>query len=327
MKVKKEYILLVLIILALSIYLYLRSPDRTLYQVPEVPDVVGEDITEIEITRPGGVTISLKKKDDRWFIKPQGFLADTAKVQGMVDHMKEITLTALVSEAKDYNRYELGDDQKITVKARIGDKLTRNFDVGKVAPSYRHTFVKLADDAKVYHARGNFRSNFDQTVEGLRDKKVLSFDKKEISKIRISKAQKELLLERKEVPVEADSSQEADKEKKPDVKKETVWVNPEGKKGDKSKVSSLLKTLSGLECKRYIGDRKRDDFKDPIYTVRLKGHQEYTLSIFAKKDKDSKNYPAVSSQNDYPFELADYQANKIMIDPEEMLKNPEQSKN
>ncbi len=322
MRVKKEYVVLVLIILALSVYLFLRSRDRSLYKVPEVPEVAPEDITRIQISRPGS-TILMTKRDDRWYIDPQKFPVDADKVKGMLDHIKGITLTALVSEAKDYYRYELGNDQKITVKAWIGDKLSRSFDVGKPAPSYRHTFVKLPEDSNVYHARGNFRSNFDQTVEGLRDKSVLSFDKKEIRQLTIGKAEKMLVLERKEVPVEPGSGQGADK--KTASRKETVWVNPEGKKGDGSKVNSLLDSLSRLKCKKYIEDRKKEDFKDPVYTVRLKGAHEYSLSIFARKDKDSKTYPAVSSQNDYPFELADYQADRIMTEPEEMIKRPKKS--
>ncbi len=318
MKIKKEYLILVLIILGLTIYLLLRSPNRSLYHVPEVPDVAVEDITKIEISRPRR-TILLNRKDDRWFIDPQGFPADAAKVREMLNHIKEIALTALVSEAKDFNRYDLGKDQKIAVKAWSGDRLRRDFDIGKVAPSYRHTFVRMAGDANVYHARGNFRGNFDQGVEGLRDKTVLSFARKDIREIRMIKAQKELLLERKDLDVKADSTEGADEEKKPDTRKETIWVDPEGKKGDISKVNSLLNTLSDLKCKKYLGDLKKEDLKDPIFAVRLKGDQEYTLSIFGKKEKDAKGYPAASSQNDYPFEIADYGADRIMIDPEEIL--------
>lgn len=324
MKVKKEYVLLVLIILALSIYLFFRESNETHYRVPKVPDIAGEDITKIEVSRPGA-TILLSKKDDRWYIEPKGFPADTAKVQGMLDHIKKIALTVLVSEAKDYGRYELGEDQKITVRAWVGDKVSRSFDVGKVVPSYRHTFVKLADDDNVYHARGNFRSNFDQTMESLRDKTVLSFDKKEVREIDIAKGEERLVLERKEGSVEADSRQGADKEKRPTTKKETVWVNPEGRKGDKSKISRLLNTLSALRCDKFLEDRKKDDLGDPIYTVHLKGAQEYSLSIFQKEGKESKGYPAVSSQNDYPFELRKYKAEIIMADPGEMLKKPDKS--
>lgn len=327
MKVKKEYVLLVLIILALSAYLYLRSTDRTLYEIPEVPDIAGDDITEIDIIKPGGVTILLNKKDDKWFIKPQGFPADKETIDLMLPFLKEVTLTALVSEAKDYNRYDLGDDQKITVKVRTGDKLQRHLDVGKAAPSYRHTFVRLAGDKNVYHAKGNFRGNFDETIEGLRDKTVLSFDKKEIREIQITKGDKTLTLKRKEVSDSADSNQKSDKEKKPDVKKKTVWLTPDGNEGDGSQVSSLLKTLADLECRKYIEAHKKEDLKDPIYMVRLTGDKEYTLSIFAKDSKDIKNYPSVSSQNKYPFELEGNEADKIMIDPRDMVKKPEPNKN
>ncbi len=321
MKVKKEYVLLVLIILALSTYLYLRSTDRTLYEIPEVPDIAGEDITEIDIIKPGGVTILLSKKDDKWFIKPQGFPADMETVDLMLPFLKEVTLTALVSEAKDYNRYDLGDDQKITVKVRTGDKLQRHLDVGKAAPSYRHTFVRLAGDKNVYHAKGNFRGNFDETIDTLRDKTILSFDKKEIREIQITKGDKTLTLKRKEVSDSADSNQKSDEAKK------SVWLTPDDNEGDGSKVGSLLKTLADLECRKYIEGHKKEDLKDPIYMVRLTGDKEYTLSIFAKDSKDVKNYPSVSSQSNYPFELEGNEADKIMIDPGDMVKKPEPNKN
>ncbi len=39
MKIKKEYIILVLIIIVLSVYLYKRSADRTLYELPKLAQV------------------------------------------------------------------------------------------------------------------------------------------------------------------------------------------------------------------------------------------------------------------------------------------------
>jgi hypothetical protein len=61
--------------------------------------------------------------------------------------------------------------------------------------------------------------------------------------------------------------------------------------------------------------------------VRLTGDKEYTLSIFAKDSKDAKSYPSISSQNKYPFELEGNKADKIMIDPEDLVKKSEPSKN
>ena len=66
---------------------------------------------------------------------------------------------------------------------------------------------------------------------------------------------------------------------------------------------------------------KKEDFNSPIYTIRLIGLKEYSLSIFEKKDKNINQYPAVSSENDYPFMLPEYKANNIMLKPDEIIMN------
>ena len=45
MKIKKEYIILALIIIALSVYLVMRRGDRTLYELPDLPQVSQKEIT------------------------------------------------------------------------------------------------------------------------------------------------------------------------------------------------------------------------------------------------------------------------------------------
>ena len=60
--------------------------------------------------------------------------------------------------------------------------------------------------------------------------------------------------------------------------------------------------------------------KEPAQELQLKGVEEYTLSIFDKKDEEAQSYPAVSSANAYPFMLGQWQVNNIMKKPEELLK-------
>lgn len=319
MKGKREYIILVAVIVALLLYLFLRRSDRIRYQLPELPNVAAPEISKIEITKLN-TSIILSKKDKRWYITPQGYPADSNKVKDMLDIIGELTLTDLVSESKNYNRYDLSNDKKITVRAWAeGDTLKREFEVGKAAPSFRHTFIKLAGDDRVYHARKNFRGKFDQTVENLWDRTVLSFDLNEIQEVEITKGKQSILLDRKQIPVEISTREKADEESHPSTKPEIVWENADGEKVDEPKLNSLLITLSNLRCEKYIENRKKDDFTNPLYTMRLRGTQEHTLVIFAKTDKAAKNYPATSSQSDFPFLLADRQADTIMRDPEEML--------
>ena len=107
MKIKKEYIILVLIIAALCVYLVMRSSDRALYQLPDVPQVSQKEITRLQITK-GNTAIVINKQDSNWYIAPAGYTADTNKVKAMLDNVEKLTLTALVSESKDYNRRSTG---------------------------------------------------------------------------------------------------------------------------------------------------------------------------------------------------------------------------
>lgn len=322
MKFKKEYIILILIIAGLSAYLFMRSSDHTVYQLPQIAGLEQKQITKIEISKEDN-SIVLKKKDNKWYLDPPGYLADANRVNGMLNVLETLTLTALVSESKDYVRYDLNDGKKISVKAWQDDSLKRNFDIGKAASSFRHTFVKLNDDSRVFHARDNFRGKFDLTEENLRDKSVLSFKLTDIQEIQIAREQTALKLARTQIPVEFAKS---DQEKTENSAAEAVkpgWQSPDGKPGDALRLNRLLTTLSKLSCDTYINDRNKDAFSDPIYTVKLKGIQDYQLDIFTKFQKDDKNYPAVSSANDYPFFLSDSKAQQIMINPEAMLKKPE----
>jgi hypothetical protein len=47
MKIKKEYVILILIIAALSAYLFMRSFDRTLYRLPAIPSLDPGKISKI----------------------------------------------------------------------------------------------------------------------------------------------------------------------------------------------------------------------------------------------------------------------------------------
>ncbi|MDY6952334.1 MAG: DUF4340 domain-containing protein [Thermodesulfobacteriota bacterium] len=327
MKVKKEYIILGAVIVALSLYLVFRNPDRTHYELPTIPEMAEAEISKIEISK-AGTTMVLNKKDDKWYMAPEGYLVDTQKVEAMLDGMETLAVTALVSESESFGRYDLNDDKKITVKAWQGETLKRNFDVGKAASSFQHTFVKLSGDNRVYHGRGNFRSQFDQTVDGLRDKTVLSFDQKEMQEIQVTKGKDIIAFKRGQVPVEVKASKEDDAEASPSPHEgvgKMVWQTADGKEGDGARIDRLLDTLSNLRCEKYIDEKKKEDLTDPIWTVQVQGAKEYTLSIFAKKDEDANNYPAISSENDHPFLLPKWQADRLMKKPDDMIKKPDES--
>jgi hypothetical protein len=321
MKIKKEYIILAAVILGLALYLYLRKSERALYQLPELSQVSAKDISKIEIDKDDG-KIVLKKIGDAWYIVPRDYPADTSVIKGITTTLEKLTLTAMVSESKNYTRYNLSPDKKISVKAWARDELRREFDIGKEVTSSRHTFVKLPGDDRIYHAQGNFRNKFDRSAGDFRDKTVLSFTSSDVREIRLTTGEQILTFNRAQVPLEKDAA--GDKDQSP-LNGKNIWQSADGREGDESHLNRLLSTLSNLTCEDYIEDRKKEDFKDPIYRIQLKGAKDYHLSIFAKLNNDDGNYPAVSSENNYPFLLPEWKAKDVMPASEELFAKTDKS--
>ena len=318
MKIKKEYFILAGVMVALILYLVLHRSNRTHYKLPDITKVSGKKISKLEVGK-ADKTLVLNKKDNTWYIDPKGYPADSDKVKNMLDVIEKLTLTALVSESKNYVRYDLTGDKKITVKAWHGKTLSREFDIGKAANTYQHTFVRLATDSNVYHARGDFRRKFDQTVDTLRNKTVLSYTQKDIREITLSHEKKSITLTQKQVSEQEDKKKDTQDTTSEKPETTIVWQDAEGKTVDKEWVNRLLSFLNPLECETYINDAKKDDLKDPIFSLTLKGDKEYWLSVFDKKDNDTKTYPAISSENDYPFMLSESQVESIKSKIEDIM--------
>jgi len=318
MTIKKEYIILFLIIIALSLYLFFHNPDKTNYQMPKIPLIAENKISKIEITMPDR-TLIINKDTNNWKIAPENFPANINKVKSMLKIIKNFTLTAFVSKAKSYERYDLTDN-KITVKAWENKKPVLEFSIGKTAPSYQHTFVKLDDNPNVYHAKGTFKETFNISLEDLRDKIVFAFKQNDIFHIQIKKGKQEIVLNKKQIPVEIDIKKSTDDDKSKlaqDKTKLMMWESSDGRKCSELILNNMFSTLSELKCEKYISGSKKEDCKKPAFTVLLKGQKQYMLNIFDKKDEN--NYSATSSENSYPFLLSKKKAEDIMKKIDELI--------
>jgi hypothetical protein len=314
MKLKKEFLILGVIIAALAVYLYQRSGDRTHYTLPTLPALAASDITKIQMTR-GAETVVLVRKDGGWRIDPPGYPVDPRLAQEMLDTLSGLTLTTLVSASGNFALYELDDVQKANVKAWQNDQLKREIDVGKAAPSFRHTFVRIAGDDRVYHGRDNFSFRFRTRIEDLRDKTVLAFDRQEIREFHIAQGETRLTLVRTTAPAETPPAGQGTAE---------AWQTADGRPANGAAVEALLGTLASLQADGFIEGRdKASFFSQPLYAVELKGLKEQSLALFPPAGGDSKDHPAVSSGSEFPFSLSADHAQRIMKNPEEFLKKEE----
>ena len=296
MKFKKEYLILVLVIVALSLYLVMRSKDQAHFELPELAAVESKTINRLVITR-AGKAIELNKKDARWYITPGDYPADDIKVNNMLKAAADLTVSALVSESQNYQRYDLDDDQKISLQALAGNDLLRGIDIGRVAPTFQHTFVRLDGDTRVYHARGNINRTFDQTGAELRDKDVLNFESDAITSLTIQKGARSLALEKKETPAQ---EEKGEVEQPPKIE----WLAANGQAADVDSVQKLLDGFSTVKCDGYLPDDAMTKLNAALWTVNFTaGDKTHSLSLFAAPDAEADQYPATSADSDYAFLL------------------------
>ena len=271
----------------------------------------------------------------------------------IVNTIVQLTLTDLVSKSKNYTLYDLTEEKAINVKAFNKDKELREFEIGKAASTYGHTFVKIKDNPNVYYARESFRNHFDTKVSDLRDKVVMKLDSNEISEVQIEQEGKSYVFAKNVKPVEPPEVKldQADDKKKDDKKEDKpaaveppkpeeqiTWLMPDGVKGKKSQLDSLINQVTNLSCQEYIEDKTKEDFKTqpPIYTLKLKGSKDYLITFFAKPETNvgeetpqgGEKYPVISSENSYPFMLSSWKAEQIKKKPEDLVEeeNKEEEK-
>ena len=308
MKVRKEAVILAVIIIGLSLYLILNKRDRNLYEIPKLDPIPVAEISKLRLTSAKD-TIMMTRKAGNWVINDAAYPGDEDKIKRVAQLVADLQLATLISESKAYERYELDEAHKIAVQVWQADKLVREFDVGKAASSHRHTFIKLADDHRIYHASENLRSQLEGDTDTFRDKTIMSFDAKLISLIHIISGAEEKTFDK--VNVETNEEVNSTDNESVQGQKIILWKDSKGNQVDEKKIDRLINDMSNLKCQSFIYDKTKSDFSNPITTLTLEGTESYILSLFEKIDEGS-DYPAISSQSDYPFLLSGWRGDQFV---------------
>jgi hypothetical protein len=166
---KKEYLILIAIIIFASSYLLLHKENQNNYILPKIEKIDTSKITGIIIKREQE-TIKFIKKGDNWVLTDKEIPADKVSVQDMFDIFTTFQLTALVSEKNDLQRYELDENKGVHVKLLQNSNTVFELTIGKPAPSFNHTFVMIANDKNIYHASGSFRGDFNKPMDDFKKK-------------------------------------------------------------------------------------------------------------------------------------------------------------
>ena len=307
---KKEYLLLVVVIIGLGALLFYQKKGQTNYQLPVLP-VLQKSVDRVLIEK-AGEKIEIRLHDGKWVVGEKAYRANSDRVKKIIAEVKAVKLEALISEKANYQIYDLEAEKRIKVSLFAADQLLRELQIGKNSASLRQTYVMLKDDPKVYQALGNLKSNVFSSVADLRDKKVFaigadklaSIDEIVVDHLEDGKRQVIKLVKLKSEPVAGDQAN--DLPAAPVV----TWRLASGASVASENVKKLFNSISDLQCENYIDNPHSEAFSSPLYKVVLKGGgEEFSLSLMAPEDN---KYPALSSQSPEPFWLPGWRTKKII---------------
>ena len=109
----------------------------------------------LELSSPGKKPVTLVKKDDHWQV--EGMAECKVKeemVRQILTALKNLKLDSMVTSGKQkFTSYQVDKEKGIRVHGIAAGKPV-GLVVGKVAADFLHTYVRLADDQKIFRING-----------------------------------------------------------------------------------------------------------------------------------------------------------------------------
>ena len=318
MKGKKEYIIVILLIIGLGVFIWRDRTDQVHYQLPDIQPLESSEISRIELEK-GNATVRIEKTGQEWVVHPGQFPAQKGKVQRALQAVADLQLTALASESGHYQRYGLDQNSAVHARAYTDQKQVRALYVGKTASSAGNTYVRLPDYPAVYLAQSNLRVALDRDKNSFVDKTVLSFSSADIEKIQIVANNDQLQLSRRQ-------RETADQNATASPSSVSNWRDASGGQADKETIDGLLNRLAGLQCQRFMEDKTADDFPEPSTHIVLQNDDKLELKLFSGELPEEEGTVAVSSQSEYPFVLSSFNSQQVVKKVNALLsENPDKS--
>jgi hypothetical protein len=179
-----------LVVLAGTAWWFNKHPKKETSAIPPSPKILalGEDqIQGIRIAKSGSEPVVLKKIANKWMIaEPKQIAADEDTVKSMTGSLGALNADRLIedhpSNLAGFGLNTPAEEVDVTLKGGATDKLL----IGSDTPSGSDTYVKLADKPAVYTIYSSTKSNFDKSVNDLRDKRLMPFNSDKVTAVSVA---------------------------------------------------------------------------------------------------------------------------------------------
>jgi hypothetical protein len=193
---------------------------------PTVINIPDASIDSIAIQKKDASPITLERKNGKWALTaPAAFPADQDAASGLVTSLSPITADSVVEDrAADLSKYGLSAPSlAVTVHEKKGksDEIVFGDDV----PAGSLVYAQHKGDPKVYTLASSIKTSLDKSVNDLRDKRLLTFDTNQLTRIELASAK-------------------SDAEFGKNSQNEWAIIKPEPYRADNFQIEELLRKLS-----------------------------------------------------------------------------------
>lgn len=290
------YILIVFILLLFSYFWFIKgkeAPKETTQNISQAYEIKKEDVKKIRLSYKDAslqpLTIEKDAQNEWRLSNPVKAKADQEKVNQLISDLLEKnvkrTIEVGAQPAAPLQKYGL-DAPSITFEVWIsGSAPSKTFLIGNEGTEYS-VYAKEKSEPKLITIESSALSDLTKTASDLRDRKIVLFDKSDISKLTLNRPGKPVLT----IEKSSDDS----------------WkiVNPIKAKADKNEVDKWLDDLQNLKADLFEYDDLGALLAAPLQKYGLDKPQLEIIISSSKNKSSQKIYlsrvgsqPAVPSEN------------------------------
>lgn len=290
-------------------------------KAPIVP-LAKDQVDSIRIERTDGLgdkavqeNILLSKTDGAWrMAEPVDYAVETSPVERMVELLSDIKYVDVISQnPAKHAELEVSEDKGVKITVSGGGKELLGLLIGKTASGM--SYVRLPGSDEVHRVTGYLRGAFNRSAKTLRDKKITSLDPESVSKVEVSHAGQQLVLESK-------------------LDGETKTVSPVGaniNNFNEDSAKALLRTLATLSAREFVDEQRPieetglDETATQLIMTAKTGEEEKILTLLVGKDTEdgSQTYVQLEGQPQV-FTLSKSAAEKLRVTPSSFARTDEE---
>lgn len=150
-------------------------------------DIPEDQFAMIEIAKAGSTPVTLIRDGTDWkMVTPQSLAVDRDAMTSIVSTLSSYSTDRLVEEkAEDLKPFGL-DAPTLTVSVKKKDASTEKLLIGSETPTGGGFFAKKEGDPRVFTIYSYNRSSLDKTWKDLRDRRMLPFGIKDVSRVELA---------------------------------------------------------------------------------------------------------------------------------------------